>query len=53
MSYQPGCQGNRITPRGSFVGTRQDLAEAPAYAAEGKIKADTELQPISAINHIF
>jgi alcohol dehydrogenase, propanol-preferring len=44
---------NCITVRGSFVGTRQDMAEALAFAAEGKVKADIELQPLSAINQVF
>lgn len=42
-----------ITVRGSFVGTRQDMAEALMFAAEGKVKADIELRPLSAINEIF
>ena len=42
-----------ITIRGSFVGTRQDMAESLAFAAEGKVKADIERQPLSAINQIF
>jgi alcohol dehydrogenase, propanol-preferring len=44
---------NRITIRGSFVGTRQDMAEALAFAADGKVKADLELQPLSAVNKVF
>jgi propanol-preferring alcohol dehydrogenase len=44
---------NCITIRGSFVGNREDMAETLAFAAEGKIKADIELQPLSAINEIF
>lgn len=44
---------NCITVRGSFVGNRQDMAEALAFAAEGKVKADIELQPLSAINQVF
>lgn len=44
---------NCITIRGSFVGTRKDMAETLAFAAEGKVKADIELQPLSAINAIF
>ena len=44
---------NCITIRGSFVGTRQDMAEALAFAAAGKVKADYELQPLSAINNVF
>ncbi len=44
---------NCITIRGSFVGTREDMAEALAFAADGKIKADIELQPLTAINDSF
>jgi propanol-preferring alcohol dehydrogenase len=44
---------NCITVRGSFVGTRKDMAEALAFAAQGRIKADIELQPLSAINSVF
>jgi propanol-preferring alcohol dehydrogenase len=44
---------NCLTIRGSFVGTRQDMAECLAFAAQGKVKADVELQPLSAINQVF
>ena len=44
---------NCITIRGSFVGTRGDMAEALAFGAEGKVKADIELQPLSAINDVL
>ena len=44
---------NCITVRGSFVGTRKDMAEALAFAAQGRVKADIELQPLSAINTVF
>lgn len=44
---------NCITVRGSFVGNRADMAESLAFAAQGKVKADIELQPLSAINDIF
>jgi propanol-preferring alcohol dehydrogenase len=44
---------NCITIRGSFVGTRWDMAVALAFAADGKVKADIELQPLSAINEVF
>src|SRR6202789_2125197 len=44
---------NCITIRGSFVGTRQDMAEALAFAVGGKVKADIELQPLSSINQLF
>ncbi|MCW8309022.1 zinc-dependent alcohol dehydrogenase [Acidiphilium sp. PA] len=44
---------NCITIRGSFVGTRHDMAEALGFAAQGKVKADIELQPLSAINEVL
>ena len=44
---------NCITIRGSFVGTRQDMAEALGFAADGKVRANVELQPLSAINDVF
>jgi propanol-preferring alcohol dehydrogenase len=44
---------NCISIVGSFVGNRADMAEALAFAAAGKIKADIELQPLSAINDVF
>jgi propanol-preferring alcohol dehydrogenase len=44
---------NCITIRGSFVGNREDMAEALAFAVDGKVKADIELQPLSAINDVF
>jgi propanol-preferring alcohol dehydrogenase len=43
----------RITIRGSIVGTRQDLAEAIAFAAEGKVTANVTVEPLDAINSIF
>ncbi|MEO7112656.1 MAG: zinc-dependent alcohol dehydrogenase [Polyangiaceae bacterium] len=44
---------NCITVRGSFVGTRKDMAEALAFAAAGKVKADIEVQSLASINEIF
>ena len=44
---------NCITVRGSFVGTRKDMAECLQFAANGKVKADIELQPLAAINSVF
>jgi propanol-preferring alcohol dehydrogenase len=44
---------NCLTIRGSFVGTRGDMAEALAFAAEGKVKADIELQPLAEINEVL
>ncbi|CCD87007.1 alcohol dehydrogenase [Bradyrhizobium sp. ORS 285] len=43
----------RITVRGSIVGTRRDLDEAIAFAAEGKVKAEVTTAPLSEINTIF
>lgn len=44
---------NRYTIRGSIVGTRLDLEEALGFAAEGKVKATIETQPLASINDIF
>jgi len=44
---------NGYTLRGSIVGTRLDLEEALAFAAEGKVKATIEDQPLGLINEIF
>ena len=43
----------RITVRGSIVGTRRDLDEAIAFAAEGKVHAEVTTAPLSQINAIF
>ncbi|HWT97077.1 MAG TPA: alcohol dehydrogenase AdhP [Terriglobales bacterium] len=44
---------NAKTVRGSIVGTRKDLEECLAFAAEGKIKADITLDQLDNINNIF
>lgn len=44
---------NGYTLRGSIVGTRKDLEEALAFAAEGKVKAVIELQPLGSVNDVF
>ena len=44
---------NRITVRGSIVGTRQDLVECLEFAAEGKVHAHFSWEPLDAINGIF
>ena len=44
---------NGYTLRGSIVGTRLDLEEALAFAAEGKVVATIEDQPLESINDIF
>jgi propanol-preferring alcohol dehydrogenase len=43
----------RITIRGSIVGTRQDLTEAIAFAAEGAVRANVAVEPLDAINDVF
>jgi len=43
----------RVTIRGSIVGTRKDLAEAIAFAAEGKVKTTTTTRRLEDINDIF
>jgi propanol-preferring alcohol dehydrogenase len=43
----------RITVRGSIVGTRADLAEAIAFAAEGKVRAHFTQAPLAEINRVL
>jgi alcohol dehydrogenase, propanol-preferring len=43
----------RITLRGSIVGTRGDLAEALAFAAEGKVRAHFHRAKLEDINQVF
>lgn len=43
----------RITVRGSIVGTRRDLDEAIAFAAEGKVRSEITKAPLADINAIF
>ena len=43
----------RVTVRGSIVGTRRDLDEAIAFAADGKVKAEVTKVPLSQINDVF
>lgn len=44
---------NRITVRGSIVGTRKDLQEAIEFAHEGKIKATVSTAKLDSINDVF
>src|SRR6202166_2761949 len=44
---------NGYTVRGSIVGTRLDLEEALAFAAEGKVKATIETLPLNSINDVL
>jgi propanol-preferring alcohol dehydrogenase len=48
-----GIVNSEISVRGSNVGTRQDLNEAIAFAANGLVKADIETQPLENINAVF
>ncbi len=41
------------TVRGSIVGTRLDLIECLAFAAEGKVAATVETQPLEAVNAVL
>jgi propanol-preferring alcohol dehydrogenase len=43
----------RITIRGSIVGGRQDLAEALAFAAQGKVRAHIHRTRLGNINQVF
>jgi propanol-preferring alcohol dehydrogenase len=43
----------RITIRGSIVGTRKDLTEALAFAAEGKVKAHIHRAALEDVNAVF
>jgi propanol-preferring alcohol dehydrogenase len=43
----------RITVRGSIVGTRYDLDEAIAFAADSKVRSEFTTAPLAEINAIF
>lgn len=43
----------RITVRGSIVGTRKDLAEAIAFAAEGKVRSHVHVARLEDINELL
>jgi alcohol dehydrogenase, propanol-preferring len=43
----------RVTIRGSIVGTREDLAEAIAFAGEGKVRSHIHLAQLQDVNRIF
>ena len=43
----------RVTVRGSIVGTRRDLAEAIAFAVEGKVKAHVTPRPFDDVNAVL
>ncbi|WLR53214.1 alcohol dehydrogenase AdhP [Bacillus tianshenii] len=44
---------NGVTVKGSIVGTRKDLQEAIAFAAEGKVKTNISTDSLDNINSIF
>jgi propanol-preferring alcohol dehydrogenase len=44
---------NRVTIRGSIVGGREDLAEAIAFAAEGKARSQIRKAKLDDINQVF
>ncbi|PJK09041.1 alcohol dehydrogenase AdhP [Lysobacteraceae bacterium NML120232] len=44
---------NGITVRGSIVGTRLDLQESLAFAADGKVKATVATEKLENINDVF
>ncbi|WP_130618556.1 alcohol dehydrogenase AdhP [Dyella amyloliquefaciens] len=43
----------RLTIRGSIVGTRKDLAEAVAFATEGKVVATIERKKLDDVNDVL
>jgi propanol-preferring alcohol dehydrogenase len=43
----------RLTIRGSPVGTRHDLAQAIALAAEGKVKANVTTAALGDVNKVL
>jgi propanol-preferring alcohol dehydrogenase len=43
----------RITIRGSIVGTRRDLAQSLAFAADGKVSAHIHRSSLDDINQVF
>lgn len=44
---------NRITIRGSIVGTRKDLQESIDFATEGKVKASVHAAELDSINSVL
>ncbi len=43
---------NCVTVRGSFIGTRQDVAESLAFAAACRVRTGREPQTLPAINAV-
>ena len=42
-----------LSVRGSLVGTRSDMKEALAFAAEGKVKASIETTTLDDVNNVL
>ena len=42
-----------LTVRGSLVGTRADLKEALAFAADGQVKANIETTSLDDVNNVL
>ena len=42
-----------LSLRGSLVGTRSDMKEALAFAAEGKVTASIETAPLDDVNNVL
>jgi propanol-preferring alcohol dehydrogenase len=45
--------GGELTIRGSNIGTREDLAEAIAFAANGLVTARIEREPLGRVNQVL
>jgi len=44
---------SELTVRGSFVGTRADMAEALSIAGDGLVRADIETQPLTEASNVL
>lgn len=44
---------NRITIRGSIVGTREDMREAIDFAARGLVKCDIQVRALEEVNEVI
>ena len=56
QARHPGCGDvvlKRNTVRGSTVGTRKDLSEAIAFAADGKVRTAVSERRLDEINDVF
>lgn len=44
---------NRITIRGSIVGTREDMREALDFASRGLVKCEIQVRPLEEVNEVI